>query len=76
MPDITTELGWNRLFHYVIKRIKSRNWKQCSEAEKGFEQQKDALTINNGPIFRGVVPFIPPKVIHVVTAKTQGKNAT
>ena len=27
----------------------------------GFEEQKDALTIHNGIIFRGVVPFIPPK---------------
>ena len=58
--DIKTELGSNQLFQDVIKRIKSGIWKQCSEAEKGFEQQKDALTIHNGIIFRGVVPFIPP----------------
>ena len=31
-----------------MKQIKSGNWKQGSEAEKGFEQQKDALTIHNG----------------------------
>ena len=28
--DITTELGSNRLFQDVIKRIKSGIWKQCS----------------------------------------------
>ena len=53
---------------------------QCSEAEKGFEQQKDALTLHNGIIFRGVVPFIPPKLRHLVLAKAHethpGKNAT
>ena len=49
--DIKTELGSNRLLQDVIKRIKSGIWNQCSEAEKGFEQQKDALTIHNGIIF-------------------------
>ena len=78
--DIKTELGSNLLFQDVIKRIKSGIWKQCSEAEKGFEQQKDALTIQNGIIFRGVVPFIPPKLRPMVMAKAHethpGKNAT
>ena len=78
--DIKTELGSNRLFQDVIKRIKSGIWKQCSEAEKGFEQQKDALTINNGIIFLGVLPFIPPKLRPMVMAKAHethpGKNAT
>ena len=78
--DIKTELGSNRLFQDVIKRIKRGIWKQCSEAEKGFEQQKDALTIHNGIIFRGVVPFIPPKLRPMVMAKAHethpGKNAT
>ena len=77
---IKTELGSNRLFQDVIKRIKSGIWKQCSEAEKGFEQQKDALTIHNGIIFRGVVPFIPPKLRPMMMAKIHethpGKNAT
>ena len=67
--DIKTELGLNRLFQDVIKRIKSGIWKQCSEAEKGFEQQKDALSIHNGIPFRGVVPFIPPKLRAMVMAK-------
>ena len=66
--DIKTELGSNRLFQDVIKGIKSAIWKQCSEAEKEFEQQKDALTIHNGIIFRGVVPFIPPKLRPMVMA--------
>ena len=60
--EIKTELRTNRLFQDIMKRIKSGNWKQCSEAEKGFEQQKNALTLHNGIIFRGVVPFIPPKL--------------
>ena len=63
-----------------MKRIKSGIWKQCSEAEKGFEQQKDALTSHNGIIFRGVFPFIPPNLRHLVLAKAHGthlvKNAT
>ena len=75
-----TELGLNRLFQDVIKRVKSGIWKQCSEAEKGFEQQKDALTVHNGIIFRGVVPFIPPKLRPMVMAKALethlGKNGT
>ena len=67
--EIKTELGTNRLFQDIIKRIKSGKWKQCSEAEKGFEQQKDALILHNGIIFRGVVPFIPPKLRHLVLTK-------
>ena len=78
--EIKIELGTNRLFQDIMKRIKNGNWKQCSEAEKGFEQQKDALTLHNGIIFRGVVPFIPPKLRHLVLAKAHekhlGKNAT
>ena len=77
---IKTDLGSNRLFQDVVKRIKSGTSKQCSEAEKGFEQPKDALTILNGIIFRGVVPFIPPKLRPMVMAKAHetqpGKNAT
>ena len=49
--EIKAELGSNRIFQDVIKRIKSGIWKQCSEPEKGFKQQKDALTIHNGIIF-------------------------
>ena len=45
-----------------------------------IEQQKDALTIHNRNIFRGVVPFIPPKLRPMVMAKAHetcaGKNAT
>ena len=67
--EIKTELGTNRLFQDIMKRIKSGNWKQSSEAEKGFEQQKDTLTLHNGIIFRGVVPFIPPKLRHLVLVK-------
>ena len=78
--EIKTELGTNRLFQDIMKRIKSGNWKQCSEAEKGFEQQKYALTLHNGIIFRGVFPFIPPKLRHLVLAKAHEthprKNAT
>ena len=78
--DVKTELGSDRLFQNVIKEIKSGIWKQCSEAEKGFEQQKDTLTNHNGIIFSGVVPFIPPKLRPMVMAKTHlthpGKNAT
>ena len=78
--EIKIELGTNRVFQDIMKGIKSGNWKQCSEAEKGFERQKDALTLHNGIIFRGVVPFIPPKLRHLVLAKAHethpGKNAT
>ena len=51
--EIKTELGTNRLFQDITKRIKSGNWKQCSEAEKGFEQQKDSLTLQKVIIFSG-----------------------
>ena len=37
--EIKTELGTNRLLPGIMKRIKSGNWKQGSEAEKGFEEQ-------------------------------------
>ena len=78
--DIKTELGSNLLFQDVIKRKKNGIWKQCSEAEKRFEQQKDALRIHNGIIFRGVVPFIPTKLRPMVMAKAHEthpcKNAT
>ena len=78
--ETKTEHERNRLFQDIMKQIKSGNWKQCSEAGKGFKQQKDALTIHNGIIIRGVVPFIPPKLRHLVLAKAhethRGKNAT
>ena len=74
------EPGTDRFFQDIMKRIKGGNWKQCSEAEKGYEQQKDALTIWNGIIFRCVIPFIPPKLRHLVLAKAHetrhGKNET
>ena len=78
--DIKTELGSNPLFQDVIERIKKSGiWKQCSEAEKGIEQQKNALIFHNGTNFRGVVPFIPPKLRTKVMAKAHethsGKNS-
>ena len=77
--EIKTELGTNTLFQDIMKRIKTANWKQCSAAEKGLEQQKGALTLHNGIIFRGVDPFIPPKLRDLVLAKAHethpGKNA-
>ena len=78
--EIKTELGTKRLFLDIMKRIKSGTRKQCSEAKKGFEQQKDALTKHNGIISKGVVPFIPPKLRHSVFAEAHethpGKNST
>ena len=63
-----------------MKRIKTGNWKQCSAAEKSFEEQKDALVLHNGIIFRSVVLFFSPKLGHLVLAKAHethpGKNAT
>ena len=64
--EIKTEFGTNRLFQDIMTRIKSSYWKQCSEAEKGFGQDKVALIIHKGIIFRGVVPFIPAKLLHLV----------
>ena len=46
--EIKTQLGTNRFFQDIMKPIKSGSCKQCSEAEKGFEQHEDALTIHNG----------------------------
>ena len=74
--EIETEPGTNRLFQYIMKRIKSGSWKQCSEEEKGFEQHEDTLTIHTGIIFRGVVPFIPPKLRQLKHEAHPGKNAT
>ena len=77
---IKTKLGTNRVFKDITKRIKSGHWKQCLDAEKGFEQQKEAFTLHYGIIFRGAVPFIPPKLRRLVLAKAHethpGKNAT
>ena len=60
--------------------MKSGNWKQYLKAEKGFDQQKDALNIHIGIIFRGVVPFIPLQLRHLVLEKKHethpGKTAT
>ena len=57
-----------------------RKLEHCSEVEKRTDQQKDALTIHNGIIFRGVVPTIPPKRRQLVLAKAyethRGKNST
>ena len=78
--EIKTELGTNRLFQDIMKQIESGNWRQCSEVEKGFEQLNNALTTHNGIIFRGVVPFNPPKLRHLVLTKAHEthpwKNAT
>ena len=43
--EIKFELGTNILFQDIMKRIKKGNWKQCSAAEKGFEQLKGAPTV-------------------------------
>ena len=75
--EIKTELGTNRLFQDILKRIKISNWKQCSE--KGIRTTKMhwPYTMESSS---GVVPFIPPKLRHLVLAKAHethsGKNAT
>ena len=78
--EIKTELGTNKLFQDIKKRIRSSNWKKFSEAEKGFKPQKNALTMHNGIVFRVVDPLIPTKVQHLVLAKSHetypGKNST
>ena len=78
--EIRTELGTIRLFHDILRLIKSGNWKQCSEVEKVFEPHKDARTLYNRIIFRGVLPFILSKLQHLVLTKSHetqpAKNAT
>ena len=76
--EIKTELGTNRLFPDKETNQK-RQLETMFRRGKGFEQRKDALTIHNEIIFRGV-PFIPPKLRHLVLAKAHethpGKTAT
>ena len=67
--EIKTDFGTNRFFQDKMKRIKSGHWEQFSEAEKGLEQQKDGLKIQNVIILRGVNPFIPNKLRNLVMAK-------
>ena len=67
--NFKTEIGTYRLFHEIKKRIKSGNCLQRLEAENGLKQQRDALTIHDGIIFRGVVPFILPKLRHLFRQK-------
>ena len=77
--EINTELGTN-----ILLQDNETNQKWQLETMfrkgKGFEQQKVAITLHNGIIFRGVVPFIPPKLRHLVLAKAHethpGKNPT
>ena len=62
--------GANRQFQDIMRKIKCGNWKQCLKVEKLIEKQKDALTTNNGVIFRGVIPFIPSKP-HITFGKSR-----
>ena len=57
-----------------MSRIRSGNGKQCSQSEKRFELHKDAQTLHNGITFRGVLPFIPPKLRRLVSAKAHEKH--
>ena len=68
--DIKNELGTNKFFHGIKKRIKGGNWKQFSELVKEYEQQKDALNIHNRFTVRGFVHFITPKIQNLFLAKT------
>ena len=65
--EIKTELGTNTLTGH--NETNRKRQLETMFSEKVFEQQKDALTIHNGIIFKGVIPFIPPKLRHLVLAK-------
>ena len=78
--EIRTELGTNRLFQDIMKRIKKRQLETMFRSGKRIQKSKDKLTIHNGIIFRGVVSFIPPKLRHLVLTTAHethpGKNVT
>ena len=78
--EIKTEPGAKRRFQAIKWNESKAAIGNNVQKRKGFEQQKDALTFHNGIIFRGVVPFIPPKLRNLVLTKAHGthpgKNAT
>ena len=73
-------MGKNKNFTNIMKRIISGNGKQCPEVEKGFEQKKDAKIVHNSINYTGVVPSVPPKLRHLVLVNAHrthsGKKAT
>ena len=73
--EIKTELGTNRLFQDIMKRIKSGNWKQCSEAEKGYMHLLYKMESSSEVLFLSFHPnydtwFWQKRMTH------PGKNAT
>ena len=74
--------GTNRLFQDAMKGIKSENRKHYSREENDWNnrKQRNALTTHDRITLRGIVPFLPHKLRHLVLAKGNethlGKNAT
>ncbi len=59
-PDqVKLELSMDSFANKIMDRVRSGNWKNCSQAEEQYRIAADRLTIEDGMLYAGTKLFIP-----------------
>jgi hypothetical protein len=59
---IVSEIESDRLLQRIVRRIRSGDWRDCTQAEAAFKKVAECLTLENGLIYMRRRAFIPPRL--------------
>ena len=57
-----------------MQRVKKGDWRHCSQAERPFYDNKNALSIENGMLFKGILLYIPSRLRQETFQKLHDDN--
>ena len=64
--ELRSECERNELAKQVIRRIIDGDWKACTQVECIFKIVSDFPTVENGLLYNGTRPYIPPRMRNMV----------
>ena len=64
--ELRSECERDELAKRIIRRVIDGDWKACTQVECIFKKVSGLLTVENGLLYNGTRPYIPPRMRNIV----------
>ena len=64
--ELRSECERDELAKRIIRRVIDGDWKACTKVESFFKKVSGLLTVENGLLYNGTRPYIPPRMRNIV----------
>jgi hypothetical protein len=72
---VISEMDSDPFLQRILIRIRSGNWRNCSQAESEFKKASQCLTIEDGLLYKQRRAFIPPRLRREAFAKVHDTHS-